>query len=267
MLARLGAGIKAISGGPLNFSDLAAMMGPSLTDPGRLLGTLTESVYASWESVTGNTNGAGFTENWRNEKLFPCLHAIADQPTQALQQRKLRDLLLAEEEELTTAIEVLRLPNEQAQAFLIDRSDKVDAPSSSASKREYMGLEVGLCLLNICALLDLSQRGFRIGAGELRTWLDLYGKAFEQVLKLRISLRTLHVVDSHKFSLETSQIAESACEPILSKMKTILLAMREEISNGRADADQFQALYNRLINIPQNEQTWTDRTACDNGSR
>lgn len=63
MLAEFGASVKAISGVRLSYADLAAIMGRALTNPERLLGEMTGVVYASWQSVTGCVDGAGFAEN------------------------------------------------------------------------------------------------------------------------------------------------------------------------------------------------------------
>lgn len=71
MLEGLAAGIKGSLGGHLSYMDQAAMMGSSLTNPERLLGTLAGSVYASWESATGSSDKTAFTERWRTEKFFP----------------------------------------------------------------------------------------------------------------------------------------------------------------------------------------------------
>jgi hypothetical protein len=249
MLARLGASLKAVSGGHLSYADLAATMGSALTNPERLLGTLIGSVHASWQSVTGNTDGAAFTENWRTEKLFPHLRAIADQPTSALQRWKLRDLLLNEQEGLVTTAQVLQLPQDQASAFLIGYPNRAAEQKGIAWQREYMGLEMGFHLLDVCALLELARKGFGVNPDGLQPWLDMYGKAFEHTFKVRAVLRTLHVIDPESFTPQSSQAAEVACEPIFSEMNIVLASMRDQISNGRANVDRFRELYNRLVDI------------------
>ena len=172
MLARFGASLKGALGGQLSYADLAALMGASLTNPELLLGKLAGSVYASWESVTGSNDRIGFTERWRTKKFLPHLRAIADQPTRALQRWKLKDLLLNEQEGLTTNVQVLKLPEEQAAAFLIDYPSEAAAGYLLARNREYLGLEMGFHLLNICALLELGRTSDHDGRVRGRTALE-----------------------------------------------------------------------------------------------
>jgi hypothetical protein len=253
MLARFGASLKGALGGYLSYADLAALMGASLTNPELLLGELAGSVYASWDAVTGSSDRTGFTERWRTKKFLPHLQAIADQPTRALQQWKLKDLLLTEQEGLTTNVQVLKLPEEQAAAFLIDYPGEAAAGYLIARNREYLGLEMGFHLLNICALLELARKGFGTNANDLQSWAGLYGNAFEHMFKIRVVLRTLHVIspESHP-TREDSLSAESACEPILAKMQSLLTAIREQISYGREDIERYREFYNGIVDVKAN---------------
>jgi hypothetical protein len=247
MLARLGASLKGAIGSPLNVADLANIMGASLTNPEKLLGQLFGSVLESWKQVSIG-DASGFTDHWRTNHFLPYLASIAAQPTTALQRWNVTDLLLADQEGMTTAAETLNLPAEQAAAFLAQYPSSAAAQKPFTWKRDSVGLDLGFHLLNTMALLHLAQKAYGLNSDELQSWSGLYGNAYNHVFRLQVILRTLHVIAPEMSDADAQQV-EAAGRPYLQKLQTILAGQRDDIANGRSDEGRFRSAYNQMVDV------------------
>lgn len=239
MLERLGATVKGILTRRLTYSDIYALVEPSLRNPAPL-DFLTDSAELSWAAVTSGESGS-FQEHWRTVRLDPILRTISEQPTHGLQCDALRGVLLDAAAASKWAGLVMKLSYEDASEFL----RLYPSPSASAMsvdwKLEHVSLELALASLNSAALLQLGRRGFGINQTAFEAWLDLYAEAYGQLVAQAA------LVGANSPMPDNGPASDALHNDLISSTVATLALMREGIARGKADIEETAARYEHLV--------------------